>query len=143
MNAIPSATYTMETTYVWPMSSSGVPRSIIAHVCGQRPAPHPGPLEKSRDGLKIYPADFTHPPKTVTALLEEVHVNGGVVHQVLSDSRKVYQGSDIMECQLGGWSDTRQHQDLRADVSLTRLKSKWHLREVCELLRHWGRNQHD
>lgn len=48
----------------------------------------------------------------MTAFVEQIYVDYGVIHQVFADSRKVDQRRDIMECELSGWSDTRQHQNL-------------------------------
>ena len=125
MNAIPSASYVVETRYVWSMSLSSTTHSTIAHVRGQGLGPHPGPLEKSGNDPEIYPlSGFAHPTKTVTALVEETNVNDGMIHQVLSNPRKVHQRSNVMECKLGSWSDTRQHQNLYTDVTLSYTEGK-------------------
>ena len=119
MNAIPSASRVVETRYVWSMSLSSTTHSTIAHVRGQ------GLVEKSGNDPEIYPlSGFAHPTKTVTALVEETNVNDGMIHQVLSNPRKVHQRSNVMECKLGSWSDTRQHQNLYTDVTLSYTEGK-------------------
>ena len=54
----------------------------------------------------------------MTALVEDIYVNNRVIHQVLSDSRKVNQRGHIVEGELSGWPDTRQHQNLYTNVKL-------------------------
>jgi len=51
-------------------------------------------------------------------LVEEVHVNNRVIHQVLSNPRKVNQGRYIIEGELSSWPDTRQHQNLYTNIRL-------------------------
>ena len=87
---------------------------VIAYPGGQWPAPHPGPLEQSGSNLETH--GFLHPRKAVATLVKEVHVNNRVVHQVLSDPKKVDQRGNIVEGELGGWADTGQHQNLHANV---------------------------
>lgn len=42
------------------------------------------------------------------------------------DSREVYQRGNIMECKLGSWSDTGQHQNLYNNVRLEDAGNKEH-----------------
>ena len=74
----------------------------------------------------------------MTTLVEEIHGNDWVVHQVLSNPRKVDQEGYIMGSEPSGWPDPRKHQDLFGDV---RLKDKYAVvypHEVNELPRHLG-----
>ena len=52
----------------------------------------------------------------MTALVEEIHGNDRVVHQVLSNPRKVDHDGYIMRSELSGWPDPRKHQDLFDNV---------------------------
>ena len=52
----------------------------------------------------------------MAALVEEVHVDNGVIHQVLSDPRKVDHRGHIVEGKLGSWADTGQHQNLHTNI---------------------------
>jgi len=54
----------------------------------------------------------------VPALVEEVHVNNRVIHQVLPNPRKVNQRRHVIEGELSSWPDTRQHQNLYTIVRL-------------------------
>ena len=54
----------------------------------------------------------------MTALIEEIYVNDRVIHQVLSNPRKVDQRRHIMEGELSSWSDAGQHQNLYTSVRL-------------------------
>lgn len=91
--------------------------NMITHIGGQGPSPHPGPLENSGGNLQIYPG-LLHPPEPTATLLEEIHVNNWVIHQVLSDPRQVDQRGHIVEGELGSWADARQHQNLYTYVRL-------------------------
>jgi hypothetical protein len=57
----------------------------------------------------------------MTTLLEEIHADDRVVHQMLSNPRKVNQGGYIVGSQLSCWPNPRKHQNLFGDV---RLKDK-------------------
>jgi hypothetical protein len=75
-------------------------------------------LEDSGNSLESHPWGVPQPPKTVTTLVEKIHINNRVIHQVLSDPRKVNQRGYIVEGELSSWSDTRQHQNLYTNVRL-------------------------
>ena len=93
---------------------------IITHTARKWPSPSPVPLEKTENGLKI--EETLHPPEVMTTLVEEIHGNDWVVHQVLSNPRKVDQEGYIMGSEPSGWPDPRKHQDLFGNV---RLKNKY------------------
>jgi hypothetical protein len=80
------------------------------------------------DHWKVAEAIFNpmglHPSKAVAALVEEIYVNDRVIHQVLSNPRKVDQWGYIMEGELSSWSDTRQHQNLHINVRLGDAKQR-------------------
>lgn len=88
-----------------------------AHVRGQGTSPKQRPLQNGGSGPEVESFAFKHPSKIVAALVEDIHINDGVIHQVLPDPRKVNQRGDIMERELSSWSNTRQHQDLQTTVS--------------------------
>jgi hypothetical protein len=73
-------------------------------------------LQNSRGDLEIH--TFPEPPNAVTTLVEETQINDRVIHQVLSDPRKVDQRGHIMEGKLRSWPNARQHQNLYTNVRL-------------------------
>src|SRR6266478_6799719 len=89
---------------------------VVAHVGGQGPSPQPGPLKNGGGDLEAYPRGILHPPKAVTALVQEVHIDNWVIHQVFPDSRKVDQRRYVVEGELSSWSDARKHQNLYTNV---------------------------
>ena len=98
------------------LTSNGLLYKMVAHVSGQGSSPPPCPLEKSGNNLRSY--GFVNPSKAVTALIEEIHVNDRVIHQVLSNPRKVNQRGHIVGGELASWSDARQQQNLSTNVRL-------------------------
>jgi len=52
----------------------------------------------------------------VTTFVKEIYIDDRVVHQVLSNPRKVDQRGDIVEGELSSRPNARQHQDLCTNV---------------------------
>ena len=78
------------------------------------------------------------------ALVEEVRVNNRMIHQVFSNPGKVNQRGNLMERELGGWSNPRQHQDLYTNVKVEGYQSRkiTYMRCVDRSGTRW-RNQRD
>ena len=72
----------------------------------------------------------------MATLVEEINGKGGVVHQVLSNPRKVDHDGYIMRSELSGWPDPRKHQDLFYNVRIKTKNEITYSHEVNELPRH-------